>query len=122
MNDNINCSLAEGFSLWEKIYAQISFFTMGVIGTVGILLADWPWILPYIVIIWYGVPGIIMRHLVCPKCPHLQTDPLPNHGDIKARFEIIKAINGKLLIFKRNIYAPKLPWYEKLLTDKGGLT
>ena len=57
MNDNINCSLAEGFSLLEKIYAQMSFFSMGVIGTVGILLADWPWILPYIVIIWYGGSG-----------------------------------------------------------------
>ena len=40
MNKKNKCSLAEGFSLWEKIYAQFSFITMGVIGTVGIALAD----------------------------------------------------------------------------------
>jgi hypothetical protein len=71
LNEKSKCSLAEGFSHWEKIYAQFSFITMGVIGTVGIVLADWPWILPYIVILWYGVLGIIMRCLVCPRCPHL---------------------------------------------------
>jgi hypothetical protein len=62
MNEKINCSLAEGFSLWEKIYAQFSFIVMSIIGTVGIVLADWPWVLPYIFINWYGIPGIIMRH------------------------------------------------------------
>ena len=71
MNDNIKCELAEGFSLWEKIYAQFSFIAMGVIGTVGILLEDWIWVIPYVFIYWYGIPGIIMRHLNCPRCPHL---------------------------------------------------
>ena len=71
MNENLECSLAEGFSLREKVYAQLSFFVMTVIGTVGIVLSDWPWVLPYILINWYGVPGIVMRHLVCPRCPHL---------------------------------------------------
>lgn len=71
MNDNINCSLAEGFRLWEKIYAQSSFIIMGVLGTIGIIVEDWIWVFPYIFIYWYGVPGIIMRHLVCPRCPHL---------------------------------------------------
>lgn len=71
MDDDIKCSLAEGFSIPEKIWAQFSFWAMGVIGTVGIVLADWPWILPYIVIYWYGIPGIIMRHTNCPRCPHL---------------------------------------------------
>ena len=71
MNDNVKCSLAEGFSLWEKIYAQFSFIAMGVIGTIGILLEDWVWVIPYLFIYWYGIPGIIMRHLNCPRCPHL---------------------------------------------------
>ena len=44
MSDHINCSLAEGFSLWEKIYAQVSFTGMGVIGTIGIILTDWVWV------------------------------------------------------------------------------
>jgi hypothetical protein len=65
------CVLAEGFSLWEKAYAQLSFWVMGIAGTIGIILADWPWVLPYIGIFWFGVPGIVMRHLVCPRCPHL---------------------------------------------------
>ena len=71
MNEKIKCSLAEGFSLWEKIYAQSSFIAMGVLGTIGILLEDWIWVIPYVFIYWYGIPGIIMRHLNCPRCPHL---------------------------------------------------
>jgi hypothetical protein len=71
MNDNINCSLAEGFSLWEKIYAQSSFIAMGVLGTIGIITEDWIWVFPYIFIYGYGILGVVMRHLVCPRCPHL---------------------------------------------------
>lgn len=71
MNHRPTCTLAEGFSVREKAYAQVSFWVMGVLGTIGILLEDWPWVLPYIVVFWYGVPGIVMRHLNCPRCPHL---------------------------------------------------
>ncbi len=65
------CPLARGFSLPEKLYAQTSFIAMGVLGSVGILLEDPIWIAPYILIYWYGIPGIVMRHLNCPRCPHL---------------------------------------------------
>ncbi len=71
MNREPKCHLAEGFSVWEKAWAQLSFLVMGIVGTVGIVLEDWPWVFPYIVIYWYGIPGIIMRHLNCPRCPHL---------------------------------------------------
>ncbi len=71
MKDIPDCALAEGFSFWEKFYAQFSFIAMSVIGTVGIVLVDWPWVLPYLLINWYGIPGIVMRHLTCPRCPHL---------------------------------------------------
>ncbi len=71
MNRGPNCTLAEGFGVWEKAWAQLSFSVMGILGTVGIALTDWPWVFPYIVIYWYGVPRIVMRHLVCPRCPHL---------------------------------------------------
>ena len=71
MNKEPVCTLAEGFRAWEKAYAQGSFWAMGILGTLGILLQDWPWVFPYIVIYWYGVPGIVMRHLNCPRCPHL---------------------------------------------------
>ena len=71
MKDHEQCSLAGKFSLWEKIYALSSFAAMGKLGTIGIILEDWIWVLPYVLIYWYGVPGIIQRHLVCPRCPHL---------------------------------------------------
>ena len=71
MKDRRQCSLAEKFSFWEKFYAQFSFIAMGVLGTIGIILEDWIWVIPYIIICWYGIPGIVMRHLNCPRCPHL---------------------------------------------------
>ena len=71
MKDMVKCSLAGKFSVREKIYAQSSFLAMGVIGTLGIVLEEWVWAIPYIVIYWYGIPGIVMRHLNCPRCPHL---------------------------------------------------
>ena len=71
MSQDAKCTLADGFSTSEKAWAQLSFWIMGIVGTVGILLTDWVWVFPYIVIYWYGVPGIVMRHLNCPRCPHL---------------------------------------------------
>ncbi len=32
MNDRTECTLAKGFSLWEKVYAQSSFFAMRIRG------------------------------------------------------------------------------------------
>jgi hypothetical protein len=118
MKDNINCSLAEGFSLWEKIYAQFSFIAMSVIGTVGIVLVDWPWILPYIFINWYGIPGIVMRHLACPRCPHLYKygDCLQFHPKVTRK--IVKKrkttpFNGleKFLFYMIFILIPVYPIY-----------
>ena len=71
MKDKSECTLANGFKLWEKIYAQFSFIATGVIGITGILLVDWRWVLPYLLIYVYGILGIVMRHLTCPRCPHL---------------------------------------------------
>ncbi len=71
MHHELKCTLAEGFSFREKVWAQLSFLVMGISGTVGILLADWPWVFPYVLIYWYGIPGVVMRHLNCPRCPHL---------------------------------------------------
>jgi hypothetical protein len=71
MDRQPECQLAEGFSVWEKAYAQLSFLIMGIVGTTGIILTDWPWVLPYVAVYWYGIPGVVMRHLVCPRCPHL---------------------------------------------------
>jgi len=73
MKKPTDCPLSDGFSVWEKMYAQLSFLTMGIVGTIGIISVDWPWVLPYVVVYWFGIPGIIMRHLNCPRCPHLHT-------------------------------------------------
>jgi hypothetical protein len=48
----------------------------GITGVVGIALADWRWAPLYALVYLYGVPGVVMRHLVCPRCPHLY-----EHGD-----------------------------------------
>jgi hypothetical protein len=71
MNQKRGCGFADGFSLWEKMYAQGTFFTLMISGTIGIARADWRWLLPFVVVCWYGIPGIVMRHLNCPRCPHL---------------------------------------------------
>ena len=68
--------LAHGFTLKEKIFAQTTFFGMLIVGTIGILRVDMFYVLPYIFFAWYGIPGIIQRHIVCPRCPHLL-----EHGD-----------------------------------------
>ena len=65
------CKLANGFTTREKVYAQTSFVGMGVVGTTGIALIDWPMALLFLSIYLYGIFGVVMRHLACPRCPHL---------------------------------------------------
>ena len=65
------CTLAKGFNIKEKLFAQVSFFGILITGTVGIVLVDSIFVIPYVLISWYGVPGIIQRYIVCPRCPHL---------------------------------------------------
>ena len=71
MADRTQCTLADGFRPGEKISAQGSFAAMGVFAVVGIAMVDWRWVFPYLVIYAYGIMGIVMRHLACPRCPHL---------------------------------------------------
>ena len=71
MSNNHQCTLTEGFSIWEKLWAQLSFMGMGIIGTIAIIQYNWMWVFPYVFVYWYGIPGIIMRHTNCPRCPHL---------------------------------------------------
>ena len=124
MNDNIKCSLAEGFSFWEKIYAQSSFIAMGVLGTIGILLEDWIWVIPYIFIYWYGIPGIVQRHLVCPRCPHLhefgdclQIHPILTKWFIKKKKTNPFSVFEKFLFLFIFITIPTYPIYW-LLSNK----
>jgi hypothetical protein len=118
MNQKAECSLAEGFSIWEKAYAQVSFFTMAIAGTVGIMVADWPWALPYVAICWFGVPGIVMRHLVCPRCPHLfefgdclQAPPSLTRLLVKTRKTSPLSSSEKLMFCTIFVLIPTYPVY-----------
>lgn len=71
MQSDSHCTLSERFALREKAYAQFTFIGLGVTGTVGISLVDWWWAVLYVLIYAYGILGVIMRHLTCPRCPHL---------------------------------------------------
>lgn len=71
MKPERKCTLAQSFETWEKIYAQVSFTAIGTIGTAGVALVDWRWALAYVVVFLYGIMGVVMRYLVCPRCPHL---------------------------------------------------
>lgn len=73
MSDTTKCQCAEGFTLGEKLWSQISFNVFAIVGTIGIALVDWRWAVPYAFIYAYGIPFIVMRHLTCPRCPHLHT-------------------------------------------------
>lgn len=66
-----NCQYADGFSIWEKLYAQITFNVFCLTGLIAIAMQDWRWAVPYAVLYFGGVPFVIMRHLACPRCPHL---------------------------------------------------
>ncbi len=112
------CRLADGFSIWEKIYAQSSFIAMGLIGTTGIILVDWIWVIPYIIIYWYGIPGIVMRHLNCPRCPHLyeygdclQASPMITKWLVKKRKTTPFSASEKFLFYAIFILIPTYPIY-----------
>lgn len=118
MKDTTACRLADGFKLWEKIYAQFSFIAMGIIGTVGIGLVDWRWILPYLFIYGYGILGVVMRHLVCPRCPHLyeyndclQFPPKITMWLVKKRKTLPLSAFEKFLFYLIFILIPTFPIY-----------
>jgi hypothetical protein len=99
VKDRPNCTLANGFSVREKLYAQTSFHLMGITGTVGIALADWPWALPYLFVYVFGILGVLMRHLTCPRCLHLF-----EHGDclqLPARWIRMLVVGRKTTPFAR---------------------
>jgi hypothetical protein len=124
MKYSINCSRAEGFSLWEKIYAQVSFIGIGLLGTIGIILTDWVWVIPYLLIYWYGIPGIVQRHLTCPRCPHLykygdclQLPPVLTKWFIKKRKTNPFSTSEKVIFYSIFILIPTYPIYW-LLSNK----
>lgn len=118
MEEKRECKLACDFRLREKLYAQFTFIAMGILGTIGIILEDWIWITPYVVIYWYGIPGVVMRHLTCPRCPHLH-----KYGDclqfpvfltrtlVKARKTTSFSVLEKLLFYMIFILIPIYPIY-----------
>lgn len=118
MKSKNECTLANGFSLWEKAWAQFSFIAMGAIGSVGIALVDWRWALLYFVMFAYGIMGVVMRHLVCPRCPHLylyndclQAPPKLTRILIKEQKTTPLTVSEKLLFYAYFVFAPVFPIY-----------
>ncbi len=99
-----HCTLAKGFTIKEKLFAQVSFFGMIITGTIGIIVASPIFVVPYILIAWYGIPGIIQRYIVCPRCPHLY-----QYGDCLQ----LPARLTRLLVKKRK--SPKFSRWEKIV-------
>jgi hypothetical protein len=71
MTAESGCTLADGFETREKIRAQVSFLAIGAVGAVCVAILDWRWALACILVLVYGIMGVVMRHLVRPRCPHL---------------------------------------------------
>lgn len=118
MKADRECTLARGFETWEKIYAQVSFIAIGVIGTVGVALVDWRWALAYAFIYLYGIMGVVMRHLVCPRCPHLhvyhdclQAPPRLTRWLVRERKTTPLGTFEKLLFCTYFIFVPVFPIY-----------
>jgi hypothetical protein len=65
------CHYAKGFSVREKCYAQATFWLWGLSGFFGLFCVDMRLAVFYLFVWGYGIAGIVMRHLVCPRCPHL---------------------------------------------------
>ena len=87
--------LACDFSLNEQIYAQITFHGFWISGFLGIALQNWKWAMLYLLIVVYGILGIVQRHLNCPRCPHLY-----EHG---ACLQLHPRITKLLIKEKKNI-------------------
>jgi hypothetical protein len=63
------CHLSKGFSLWEKLYAQLSFFAMLITGTAGIARSDWPWL--HLILLSPGMSWDRHAPSDLLRCPHL---------------------------------------------------
>lgn len=118
MKADSKCTLADGFATWEKIYAQLSFIAFGAIGAVGVALVDWRWALVYVFIYLYGILGVVMRHLVCPRCSHLQVHhdclqapPGLTQRLIRKRKTTPLSTSEKLLFYTYFIVVPVFPVY-----------
>lgn len=71
MKNNSSCHLAEGFTLPEKIFAQITFNGFWITALVAIWQQSVPGTLVYFALVAYGIVGLVQRRLACPRCPHL---------------------------------------------------
>ena len=118
MKPDRQCTLANGFETWEKSYAQVSFVAIVVVGTAGVALVDWRWALVYAFVFSYGILGVVMKHLVCPRCPHLY-----DYGDcLQAPVWLTRRLAGerktvpmstveKTLFFAYFFFVPVFPVY-----------
>ncbi|MHA2273892.1 MAG: hypothetical protein ACXACI_18735 [Candidatus Hodarchaeales archaeon] len=66
----------KGFTLREKVFAQLTFQGMGWAGAVAIALKDLLFGVLYLLFAYITVIFIVMRYITCPRC-----DQLRQHSD-----------------------------------------
>ncbi len=110
--------LACDFSLYQQIYAQITFHGWWISGFLAIAVQNSIWAMLYLFIVAYGILGIIQRHLTCPRCPHLyehgaclQLPPKITKALIKERKNIPFSPNEKKLFISVFLLITIFPIY-----------
>lgn len=68
--DTTACGSVRGFTLKEKLFAQISFNGGVIIGTYGLFQHDISLAVIYFLYAYIGI-FLVVRYTVCPRCPHL---------------------------------------------------
>ncbi|MFX1514139.1 MAG: hypothetical protein ACFFCQ_16300 [Promethearchaeota archaeon] len=72
--DSNNCK--KGFTFFEKLYAQLTFFGFVLAGIAAMAIEDLLFGVMYLFFALIGIIFIVMRYLTCPRC-----DQLRKHSD-----------------------------------------
>ncbi len=98
------CKSVCGFTLKEKMYAQLSFNGGVLIATYGLYLHSPVLAIAYFLYAYVGIL-LLIRYTVCPRCPHLHVagDCLQLHPSIVKKI-ISKNRNGHLNIYEKVLF------------------
>ncbi len=99
-----NCESICTFSIWEKLYAQLSFNGGIIIGAYGLLQHSKALAVIYVLYSYVGIL-LLMRYTVCPRCPHLHEagDCLQLHPSLTKRI-ISPNRKGPLNIYEKFLF------------------
>ena len=94
-----NCKSELRFSVAEKIIAAIPFNGNILIGAYGMYLSNWILALAYLIFIFGGFI-VMMRYVMCPRCPYL----LEGDDCLNAPVALVKKIISKKRQGPLNVY------------------